>query len=406
MNSSNFSQRLQSTFKTGDWVSARHIRFASLFYLFASGLFVAALFLVPNSFNPGAGKPLLTDFLSFWAAAAEAVAGRPELPFDTAEFQRLQNQLTGTDSFFSFFYPPTFLLGILPFGLADFSVSFLLFNGLGLVCLWAMIRAVTGSGFIALMLCAFPPVMNCVFHGQNAMFLAALLGFALLCLRQGHAVIAGILIGLMTVKPQLGVLIPIALLADRRWITILSAGVTTLALAGLSYLVFGQETWLAFIEQIPMAGQTLQEGWVPWEKMISFYAGLRTMGVAHAPAQILQGLVAIGAGILVFWAWRSSASYADKVMVLVPFSLLATPFALSYDLTLLVVPIAFWLAETEKQGARPYEKSLLVICVLLTAAGSSATKWTGVPVGFLAICAVAYIGVQRVLFQKGRLAAG
>lgn len=405
MTSTDIVHRFSQHLKTGDWVLARHIRFASLFYLAASALVVVLLFTVPNSFNPGDGKPLLTDFLSFWAAAGEANAGRPELPYFTGEFQKLQFELTGTDKFFSFFYPPTFLLAVLPFGLAGFAFSFIAFNALGVLVYWAMTRTVTGDSFVALMLCAFPPAMICVFHGQNALFLATLLGLAMVCLQRDRPVLAGVLIGLMTVKPQLGILLPLALLADRQWITIFTAAATTLLFAGVSYLVFGQETWLAFIAQVPIAGQTLQEGLVDWEKMVSVYAGLRTLGLGHVPTQIIQGIITIVAAVLVYKSWRSPASIVSKVMVLVPFSILATPFALSYDLTLLAVPLAFWVAEVRQQGARLYEKSIMAICVILTATSSGAAMWAGLPLGPFAAAGIAYLGVQRTLVKRPQMAA-
>ena len=65
---------------------------------------------------------------------------------------------------------------------------------------------------------AFPAVLVNIGHGQNGFLTAALLGGALLLLDR-RPWLAGVLIGLLAYKPQFGVLIPIALLAGRRWST-------------------------------------------------------------------------------------------------------------------------------------------------------------------------------------------
>ena len=57
---------------------------------------------------------------------------------------------------------------------------------------------------------AFPPVFLCLMQGQTGLLAAALLGGGLLALRP-RPVLAGVLFGLLTVKPQLGLLLPFAL---------------------------------------------------------------------------------------------------------------------------------------------------------------------------------------------------
>ena len=61
---------------------------------------------------------------------------------------------------------------------------------------------------------AFPATFINLFHGQNGFLNAALLGAALLALDR-RPVVAGILFGLLSYKPHLGLLVPLALLAGR-----------------------------------------------------------------------------------------------------------------------------------------------------------------------------------------------
>ena len=59
--------------------------------------------------------------------------------------------------------------------------------------------------------------------------------------------LAGLVIGLLTIKPQLGVLIPLALIAGRYWRAIAGAVLSSALLAALAYALFGIETWRAFL---------------------------------------------------------------------------------------------------------------------------------------------------------------
>jgi hypothetical protein len=54
--------------------------------------------------------------------------------------------------------------------------------------------------------------------------------------------LAGLLVGLLTIKPQLGVLIPVLLIASGRWRVFTVATVTALALAAAAVMLFGMQT--------------------------------------------------------------------------------------------------------------------------------------------------------------------
>ncbi len=56
-----------------------------------------------------------------------------------------------------------------------------------------------------------------------------------------------------------------------------------------------------------------------------------------------------------------------RAPVLVGGTLLVTPFALSYDLTLIIIPCAFLIREGLRNGFLPYEKIALFIIIGLSA---------------------------------------
>ena len=79
----------------------------------------------------------------------------------------------------------------------------------------ALRLAMPGQGALLLALAAPAVFINAV-GGQNSTWTAALFGSGLSLLER-RPLLAGGLLGLLIYKPQLGLLIPVALLAGRHW---------------------------------------------------------------------------------------------------------------------------------------------------------------------------------------------
>lgn len=389
---------------TGDRIESGHIRFAVLLALPVYVMTLVGLFWVPNPFQSIEGGPLLIDYLSFWTAARDALNGDPATIYDLIAFKQSQFDLTGSETFFSFFYPPTFLLAVLPFGYFSFEWAFLIFVATSFGLLLISGRAITGSWWIALCLCTVPAVVNNFMHGQNAALSAAFLGFALVAIERRRFVWAGVFIGLMTFKPQLGVLIPFALVASSNWRSFLSAGAVAILFALVSLTVFGFDVWLAFYEQIPVASSTLENGWVDWNKMISVYAAVRTSGGSSYLAWVAQLTVSVAVLTAVCRTWSAPAPHEARVMVLVGGSLLATPFALSYDLTLLIVAIGFLVRQGLVHGFLTYEKTVLALIVILSSMTSWSATQLGIPIAPLLPASLVWMGLRRMSNERQSLA--
>ncbi|WFU41922.1 glycosyltransferase family 87 protein [Bradyrhizobium sp. CB82] len=74
-------------------------------------------------------------------------------------------------------------------------------------------------------------------------------------------VLAGICLGLLTYKPQYGLLFPLVLVARGEWKVFVAAAITAISVALASMLVFGAESWAAFFHWMPMISKAvLSEG--------------------------------------------------------------------------------------------------------------------------------------------------
>lgn len=353
--------------RQGRWATRDRLVPAAFMALAGYLVVLGYLYIYPGLLTAPGGTAVVNDFLSFWVAAREAVGGSPATPYRTEDFAALQAVYIGAGHYFAFFYPPTFLLMLLPLGLLGGLAAYWAFQlAAALAAGWACSRIMRHwHGF--LLAAALPTSFNTYFYGQNSLLAAAFLGAGLAMLAEGKAILAGVFIGLMTFKPQLGVLIPFALIAGGYWRTFWAAALTTVLLAALSWLVFGTGTWEAFFDQTAFARTTLNHGLVDLHKMISVYAAAREFGAPIELAYGLQILTALGALVTVWLSWRGGASFPAKAIILVAAGLLATPFALSYDLALLAVALAFLLRCGQSESLPPWNATLALGVVLMAA---------------------------------------
>jgi alpha-1,2-mannosyltransferase len=351
-----------SSLRSGNWLQRDRMVFYPVVMLVIM-VGATAYVLANNGGTLPNGSPFGADFVSFWVAAREALAGHPETPYWPERFAAAQNAIFHDGNYYAFFYPPHYLAYMAPFGALPYYAALSAWMGMTFAAAVAVIMSVAGKRIeVILLTLAFPAAFLTVAHGQNAFLSAALFGGALVALPR-RPVLAGVLFGLMTFKPQLGLLIPLALLAGGQWRVIVSAVATTITAVLLSAMLFGVATWERFFVQSAFAMDALRDNEIGWNKMISVYALLRLNGFAHAPAMAAQAGAALLVAGAVMWAWRrtTTVAYELRCALLLAGALLATPFGLNYDLFLLAPAIAFFAAYGMKHGFPPYAKSLLAV---------------------------------------------
>jgi hypothetical protein len=152
----------------------------------------------------------------------------------------------------------------------------------------------------------------------------------------------------MVIKPQLAILLPVAVVAGRRWPAIpgalLSGGAALLAAWG----VFGTSSYRGFFGLMPIYTGWLQgSGW-PWEEFATPYALVRYAGGSFGAGMAVQLTVAAGAVAVTALAWWQD--WREKVPVLATATLLVPPYLLTYDALLLLVPMAWWIGQRRRLG--------------------------------------------------------
>jgi hypothetical protein len=331
----------------GHWLTIARIRVYSwlLVAIFAAGLAVAIVRALPGLVD-ARGKPLGYDFMAFWSAARLALGGRPEAVFDGAAISAVQHAAVAAapDIWFPWHYPPTTLLAVLPLGLLPYSAALIAFMAASIALWAAFIRRLLPDPRAWIVAAATPAGLINLIDGQNAFLTAALAGFAVLWLdRRPRA--AGILIGLLAIKPHLAVLFPVALVAGGYWRSFAAAAATVAVFVATSIAVLGVGSLGAFVDHLAVSQAMAEHGAVPWEWMPSADILALSLGAAPTIAATIQAAVTLGAAICVWVAWRHDATpFEAKAAVLFAASMLVSPYIFTYDLVWDAVAIGFLAA--------------------------------------------------------------
>jgi hypothetical protein len=190
---------------------------------------------------------------------------------------------------------------------------------------------------------------------HNGFLTASLLGPSLLALEH-QPIFAGVFIGCLSCKPQLGILFPVALATATQWRAFASAAVTATALAGISIAAFGSGVWQALPGQL--AAQTTEvflaagdpSSAAHWGYMQTIYGLVRLLNGSGAAAWMAQGAATIGVAIIVWLVWRSAVRYSLKAATLSAAALIATPHAFAYDMAAIAIPVAFLARDQLRWG--------------------------------------------------------
>jgi arabinofuranan 3-O-arabinosyltransferase len=341
------------------------------------------------------GSGVQSDFVNVWAAGRLVLEGHPASAYDAPTHKLVEEAAVGHPfpGYFGWPYPPPFLFVAAGLALLSFAIAYAVWIFGTFPIYLAAIRAIIGDRTGYLLAAAFPAVLGNFIVGQNGFLTAGLFGGALILLER-RPLLAGILIGLLSYKPHLGFLFPIALAAGGYWRAFAAATATAVLMAVATWLAFGTETWTAFFANIGHTERAfLSEGAADLGKMQSVFGLIRTLGGSEALAWCTQAAVAVAATIGVAAVWRSRADYEIKAAALGTASMLATPYLFIYDLVVLAVPLAFLFRLGRARGFLPQEMAGIgVACLLILI-----FPFVKVPVGFAAIVVVAAQVARRAI---------
>jgi len=290
------------------------------------------------------GIPIDGDYVGLYTAGELALRGAPGAAYDAERHKAAQRQLREDPNggFYPWPYPPSFLFVAAALATMPYYLSMLTWVLTTFAAFAAALARITVSRRDLLLMLATPAAWLNLYVGQNGALTAALIGFGLVLL-PAQPVAAGICIGLLSLKPHLGLLIPIALLAGGYFRAFAAAVLTVLALVISSVVVFGADPWLAMPYQLERVTALVKTTNLT-EKIQSAFGLARSLGLSIECALWIQAAVVAASAGLIGWLWsRRTVSFDLKAAALAAALTLASPYQFVYDLVILTIAQAFLL---------------------------------------------------------------
>jgi hypothetical protein len=344
-----------------------------------------------GGFTDLSGAVIGADFSAFYWAGHAVFHGQQASLYDIeaeAEFlDALIAPAPPSDEVHAFVSPPYWSLFFLPLGALPYPMALTAFWILSAVLLLAIVRALrtelpqlealgSPGRAMALSLCFFP-VLFSFLNGQTSMLLLAVVTAVFVLLRRDRDFWAGLVLGLLAIKPQIALGPVVILVAGRRWRALVGAAITSGACLGVGLLLM-PEAMAEYQIVAPELFEFLRsEDYETWGQT-SLY-GLATLALdplSHLTGTVVGNgmvIVAVIANGALMWRtpWRPGTRGWDLAMAAsLALGLISSPHLFLYDAALLLLPLAIVTAHLrgEVDGALLDGGPVLVATFVMAAA--------------------------------------
>ena len=398
--------------------------------LIVSVVLLAVIFGFSPNFRWASGPdvtPYGGDFLHEWLGGYVARTGDRQRFYDPRYVQSIQHDpdIVGFEwdksKYLSLVYPPFYYLMVSPFSLLPVAVGAWIWAGLMIGCLvatvWLLDRyCVVRFGqsmpwLLPASLLFLPIIENFTTSQKGTLCLLLLTATFLLCDTK-QPFWAGVVFGLLAFKPQLTLVIGLAMLWKRQWRFVFGGALTGAILASLC-LLLGWDVCQQYVRFSMEASTYMQTAGYDLHKshcLDGFFAllsGHESPLAARAATLIAAGIVLVLLARLVRGRPESGTpQFATQFSGLVLATLMLSPHLFTYDLTLLLLPVCLMGMQVARRMLDPGApragiKWLLILLYSLSGASSLVASRIGVQVSVLLMFALLVLLVRLRSGKRG-----
>jgi hypothetical protein len=357
--------------RSGSWLSPARARayrniLAAIFLIALPLIWLFHVAGLPIPGLPPQGRAPM-DYVTFWSAAHLAASAAPNAPYyDIPSLAAHESQavILTPGQFESFFYPPPYLLLILPLALFPYLPGYAVFVASQIALLAISLRRLWPRGLHPITLIAFPPFFINSFVGQNGT-LSAVLYLAAASMIDRTPYLAGAALGVFAGKPQLALAVPVALLFAGRFRALAGAALSATALCAGATAVFGWQVWTGYIRISAAIREAMVSHADDWWRYLSVQSLVRNWGGGFVLATTLQTATALATLLFVARVARRRPDGKHLVALAAAGSLLCTPHLSDYDLMVMTLPLIVLYKDATAQGFRPWEKTIAALLFVL-----------------------------------------
>lgn len=339
------------------------------------------------------------DFTNLWFGSRMALDGHVGTLFDVESYRAaLRAMFSSSLPDHEWSYPPSILLFGAPLAALPILPAYLLWTFGTIAMVHFAIRPLRLPLPFHLAALASPAVIVNAMFGQNGALTAALLIGGLLAAPR-RPILAGVLFGLLTVKPHLGILVPVCLIASHNWRAFLSAAVTSALLAAATGFAFGFDVWPSFVSETRAVMTAIMEAPYPQlyhSNALTVFIMARAAGAGLGVAYAAQALAATAAIVTAIWLWLPSTAIDPRrrALATATLAIVVTPYGYTYDTIPMCVALAYMLAVS----SRP--RPLLFAGAWLFPLFAHLLNYNGIGIGVLVPIGVALAMVAPVLRRR------
>lgn len=285
------------------------------------------------------GAPFGRDFVNFWLGGQLTLDGRVSLLSDVETYQSLVRETFSRtrDDGFLFSYPPSILPLLAPFGALPYGVALAFWTALNLGCFLLACRTMVLSRAETLVAVLSPAFLMTVIYGHFG-GVASLSVASILGPRRAGPWMTAMALGLLSVKPQLFVVLVVLAVGLGQWKAAWRSVLVASGLVLASVALWGVEPWLAYVAKtLPYHADLLARFPIAaFRTTISAYAWARMDGATQAFADGVQIAVSIAVvGLLVACVRRTDPA-RRRAYSLAAGAVAVLPYANHYDLAIVV----------------------------------------------------------------------
>ncbi|MGA9306528.1 MAG: glycosyltransferase family 87 protein [Candidatus Sulfotelmatobacter sp.] len=391
--------------KAAAWLTPNRLRAHGL--LLALSLWSVYIW---NMATPGlldrAGNLKGTDFLHFYTLGSLALAHRGNDLYNMKTQSVLAAQRVPAAAGIQYLplYPPQVSILFEPFALLSYPWALIcwltlssLIYGLCGYALWRACPNLRQYRFTVLILAlAFPAFWHLIAWGQTSTLALACFTLAFLALRAQREFLAGLALGCLIFKPQLGVAVAVIFVDARRWKVIAGALLSASVQLAVAWIYYGPDSlrsWIQTLSGLPSLLSLLEPKLYQTHCLRTFWTMLLPWPRLAFALYIVTALLTLA---LAARCWESTLSLPLRYSALLLATVLVAPHLTVYDLVILapaLLLLSNWIAPRPDDSTAPQLELLLYLAYALPLLGPLA-RWTHLQLTVPVMLAILYVLTQ------------
>lgn len=352
-----------------------------------------------------------TDFVQFYVMGALVLEGRTSDLYDGAAHLEAGRRLI--DPTLALYaanpnYGPQVAAAFVPLAMLSYGWALTLFlammagcYGLSVGILYRECPALAGHGRLVAVLAAGSPLFLAgVRYGQLSAVSLLFFTLTAVALRRSRPVLAGMFLGCLAFKPQLGLVAALVILLSHQWRIASGALLTTMGQLAVGWVVDGTR---GLAEYGAVLWRLLRDPSLVqlFPSEVHSLRGFLQLLLSSPTVVAAGALAGLAVAVIVGWrCWTSAAPVKVRWAQILLLTILAAPHLLSYDLLLLTLPLLVMAEWSVRHVDHPLRPAVAVLLVLLYVSpfSSSLARLIAVQLSVLAMIAAVWC-VYRICVE-------